>query len=88
MRVVIVWREASDYGRTVREWLHDVEVRMGYVPETINPDEPSGVSFCKAYDVVEYPSILALDSQGRLLQMWRGKQLPQIDDVAYYMTQQ
>lgn len=88
MRVVIVWREESDYARAVREWLHDVETRLGYVPESMNPDEPASVSFCQTYDIVEYPTIVALDSQGRLLQMWRGAQLPQIDDVAYYMIQQ
>jgi hypothetical protein len=40
--------------------------------------------------VVEYPTILAFDDQGKLLQEWRGMNpsLPRIDDVNYYMLNQ
>ena len=85
MRVVAIWREESDYARSVIEWLHDCERRLGAGPESLSPDEPSGESLCKAYDIVEYPSIVALDDDGRLIQMWRGRDLPRIDDVAYYL---
>lgn len=85
MRVVVVWREESDYARSVIEWLHDCERRLGAGPESLSPDEPGGESLCKAYGIVEYPSIVALDDDGRLIQMWRGRDLPRIDDVAYYL---
>ncbi len=87
MRVVVIWRDESDYGRTVTEWLHDCERRVGVAPESLSPDEPEGESLCKAYDIVEYPSMLALDDDGRLLQMWRGHNLPRIDDVSYYLME-
>ena len=87
MRVVIVWRDESDYGRTVTEWLHDCERRIGVAPESLSPDEPEGESICKAYDIVEYPSMLAIDDGGKVMQMWRGRDLPRIDDVTYYLME-
>ncbi|MCR5572872.1 MAG: hypothetical protein K6F57_03820 [Candidatus Saccharibacteria bacterium] len=87
MRVVIIWRDESDYGRTVTEWLHDCERRIGVAPESLSPDEPEGESICRAYDIVEYPSMLAIDDGGKVMQMWRGRDLPRIDDVAYYLME-
>ena len=87
MRVVVIWRDESDYARSVIEWLHDCGRRIGETPESLSPDEPEGESLCTAYDVVEYPTILALGDQGQLLQMWRGKELPRIDDVTYYLIE-
>ena len=52
-----------------------------------SPDEPEGESLCRAYDIVEYPTILAMDGQGKMLQMWRGRDLPRIDDVSYYLLE-
>lgn len=87
MRVVMIWRDESDYGRTVTEWLHDCERRIGVAPESVSPDEPEGESLCKSYDIVEYPSMIALDNEGKMIQMWRGRDLPRIDDVSYYLME-
>ena len=87
MRVVIIWRDDTDYARTVIDWLRDFEHRTGTMPESLSPDEPEGESLCHAYDVVEYPTILALDVDGSLLQMWRGTEMPRIGDVSYYLME-
>ena len=87
MRVVIIWRENADYSRAVTEWLRDIERRVGRQPESLSPDEPSGKSLARAYDVVEYPSILAFSDDGKLLQMWRGTDMPRISDVSYYLME-
>ena len=42
------------------------------------------VDFCRTYDIVEYPTILALNNDGSVLASWRGKQLPLFDVVAYW----
>lgn len=85
MRVVVLWRDDQDYSRSVAEWLRDLERRCGKTAESISPDEPEGDSLARAYDVVEYPSILAIDGSGQLIQLWRGRMLPKLDDVAYYL---
>jgi len=88
MRVVIVWREASDHAREVRSWIRDFENRTGAAIESVNPDEPEGISLCGLYGVVEYPTILALADNGSMLQMWRGTPMTSIDSVAYYVLGQ
>lgn len=83
--MVVLWREKSEYAGTVRDWLRDFEHQTGRMPETISPDEPAGISLVETYDIVEYPTILALDNEGRMLQMWRGAAMPRINDVLFYM---
>ena len=84
MRVVCVWRDNTDYAREVTEWLHEFE-RKGKEVESLDPDTLAGESFARAYDVVEYPTVLAVDDRGGVLQEWRGTPMPQIDEVMYYL---
>lgn len=84
MRVVVVYRQASDYAREVTEFLRDFSRRTGRWIEEKDPDSRDGVGFCQAYDIVEYPTLIALSEDGRVQHMWRGRPLPQIDEVSYY----
>jgi len=83
MRVVCIYRDNQDYSRSVEEWLENFYRQTGREIETMNPDE--NISFCEAYDVVEYPTILALGNSGEVLSSWRGRDLPLINEVLYYM---
>lgn len=85
MRVVCVWRRESDYGRAVEEWMMEFERRTGKEIETISPDGRDGAWFCQTYDVVEYPTLLALGDDGSVLAEWRGKMLPTFDEVNYWV---
>lgn len=84
MRVVCVYRDNQDYSRSVDEWLTDIYRQTGKQIETMDPDANTG--FCEAYDVVEYPTILALGEQGDVRASWRGRSLPLINEVLYYMV--
>ncbi|QWB91089.1 MAG: hypothetical protein HXL38_000740 [Candidatus Saccharimonas sp.] len=84
MRIVVVYKDASDHGREVREYVDDFEKQTGLEIEQKNPDDGRNQFFLRAYDIVEYPTILAIADDGRLLQMWHGQPLPLIDEVAYY----
>lgn len=83
MRVVCVYRDNQDYSRAVNEWLENVRRQTGREIETIDPDRDP--AFCETYDVVEYPSILAIGERGEVRAFWRGKDLPLINEVLYYM---
>ena len=87
MRAVIVWNEQTDYAREVREWLDDFDRTLGSGRiESIDPETREGSDFAAAYDVVEYPTIMALDEDsGKVLASWRGTPLPQVDQVAYWV---
>lgn len=85
MRVVFVWREGEDYSRAVEEWITEFERRTGKEVESMSPDGREGVEFCRTYDIVEYPTVLALDNNGAVLETWRGvRELPTFDAVSYW----
>lgn len=84
MRVVCVYKENRDYSRAVSDWLEDFYRRTGNDIEVINPDE--SFSFCESYDIVEYPTILALGASGEVINSWKGLPLPLFDEISYYVN--
>ena len=84
MRVVCIYRDNQDYSRSVDEWLTNIYRQTGREIETIDPDKNTG--FCEAYDVVAYPTILALGEQGDVRASWRGRNLPLTNEVLSYMV--
>lgn len=84
MKIVVVYRERSDYARAVEELLHDFKRQTGGDIESLDPDGRDGVSFCQAYGVMEYPTLIAIDHSGVMQQMWRGMPLPRISELSFY----
>ena len=84
MRVVVVYKYESDHAREVLDYMRDFSRSTGHKIEEVDPDTPSGAHFCRTYDIVEYPTMIALDSSGRMQQMWRGRPLPTISEVSFY----
>lgn len=86
MRVICIYRDNQDYTRSVTDWMENLRRQTGHEIETMNPDENE--DFCRAYDIVEYPTFIALDNEGKVLSLWRGKNLPLLDEVLYYLIQE
>lgn len=87
MRVVVIARENTDYARAVSTFVSDFLRQTGRTIEVLNPDSPDGDSFCRTYDIVEYPSIVALSNDGQMQNTWSGAMLPTISEVSYYAVQ-
>lgn len=87
MRVVVISKPETDYARMMEEFLNNFTRQTGRTLEQLNPDEPDGERFVRAYDIVEYPTIIAISSDGQLQNMWSGRSLPTIDEVNYYAQQ-
>lgn len=87
MRVVVVYKDNQDYTRSVDVFLGDFSRQTGRVLETLDPETTEGETFCRAYDIVEYPTIIALSNEGQVQNMWRGMMLPTISEVSYYVAQ-
>lgn len=85
MRTFIIYKSESDYYRQVTDWLRDFSRQTGKELEEINPDSPEGSSTCRTYDIVQYPSIVALDDNGIMQNLWSGLPLPTISEVSYYV---
>lgn len=84
MRVVVVYKTESDHAREVFDYLDDVKRQTGKELEEMNPDTSEGAHFCRVYDIVEYPTIVALSDDSQLQNLWRGRPLPTISEVSYY----
>ena len=85
MRVAVVYKYESDHAREVMDYLRDFSRQTGHEIEEIDPDTPAGTDFCRVYDIVEYPTMVALDRSGQLQAMWRGRPLPTISEVSFYV---
>jgi hypothetical protein len=84
MRLVMVYREKSESRLAVETFLRDFEFQTGHKIETLSPDTRAGVEFTRAYDIVEYPTLLAIGPDGTPAQVWRGDALPTISEVSFY----
>lgn len=82
---MIFYRDASEHGQAVREFLREFHRRTGKWIEEVNPDSPSGATTAATYDIVEYPTMIAIDDNGVLQTQWRGLPLPTISEVSYYV---
>ena len=85
MRLICIYRDNQDYTRTVDEWLENFRRQTGREIETMNPDD--NPNFCETYDILEYPTIIALGDDGSVRSSWRGKDMPLIDEVLFYVIQ-
>ena len=86
MRVVVVYKDFTDYAREVETYLRDFKRFTGRDLETLDPETKEGEIFCRTYDIVEYPSIVAVSGDGQLQQLWRGRPLPQMNEISYYVS--
>lgn len=85
MRLLIVYRDESEQARSVVDYLRDFKRQTGHDLETLDPDTAEGAEFCGVYDIVEYPTMLAISDDGQLQNMWQGLPLPTISEASYYV---
>jgi len=85
MKVQVIYKEESDHAREVLDYLRDFKRQTGHDLETVDPDTAEGADFCRTYDIVEYPSIVAISDDGILQNLWRGRPLPTISEISYYV---
>ena len=87
MRVVVIYKRATDYGLEVEEWTTELKARdTENKVEEVDPETIDGERLAEAYEIVQYPTVMALDDQGRVLASWTGLPLPRLDEVSYYLT--
>lgn len=85
MRTFVVYKVESDHARDVMTFLDDFTRQTGKTIDVVDPETASGAQTCAVYDIVEYPSLVALDDNGVLQNIWRGLPLPTISEVSYYV---
>lgn len=85
MKAMIFYRPNSEHERLVQDYVRDFAKHTGKELPTVDVDSREGVAQAELYGVVKYPSIIAVDDQGRLLQLWDSDMLPRFDEVSYYV---
>ena len=85
MKTLVVYEDGREYTREVNDFLHDFTAQTGHALETLDPQTKAGADFCNAYDIVEYPSVVAISDDGVLQNLWRGLPMPTISEVSYYV---
>lgn len=85
MRVVVVYKQQTDATRPVEDFIFDFKRQTGHELELLDPESPAGVSFCESYDILEYPTIIAIADDGQVQNQWNGLPLPTISEVSYYV---
>ena len=86
MRVVVVTKEGMDYSRGVNEWLEEFARRTGRELEVLDPNSGEGEGFVRTYDILEYPAIVAISTEGAEVMRWSGAMLPTINEVSFYVV--
>jgi hypothetical protein len=87
MKIVVVWRDNTDYAREVIDWTREFETETNRKVESLDPDTTEGEIFVRARDIVQYPSVVVVDDRGAILRMWAGTPLPSFDEVVYYLRE-
>ena len=85
MRVVVIYKDQTDYARTVTDYLRDFQHQTGHDLETLNPETLDGIQFCQTYDIIDYPTIIAISDDSVMQNSWRGLPLPTISELSYYV---
>jgi len=85
MRVVVIYKDQTDYARQVTDYLRDFKRQTGHDLEELNPESPEGIDFCRTYDILQFPTMIALSNDGALQNTWAGLPLPTISEVSYYV---
>lgn len=67
------------------DYLHDFKHQTGHDLEVVNPDTPEGAQFCETYDIVEYPTVIAMSDDGVMQNIWNGLPFPTISELSFYV---
>ena len=85
MKVLIFYRPNSEHSRVVEEYVVEFSKQYPDQPLTLlDVDSKEGSRQAEVYDVVSYPTVLALSDDGSTLQRWDNGQMPLKGEVAYY----
>jgi hypothetical protein len=84
MKVAILYRSNSETERQVIEFESDYYRLSGRHISMYDVNSREGWEMAKLYDIVQYPAFIAMEDDGKMLQLWQGEKLPLINEVMYY----
>lgn len=85
MKAMIFYRPNSEHERQVQEYVRDFLKNTGKELPLVDVNTREGAAQAELYDIMKFPSILAVDGQGQMLRLWSDELLPRFDEVSYYV---
>ena len=83
----MLYRPKSEYARDVESFAEEfTRIYKDKKIELISVDTKEGSATASIYDILEYPTVLALTDDGQLVRSWQGSTMPLINEVSYYAT--
>lgn len=86
MKAIILYKPQSEFSRVVEEFAHEFEARTPHKAELVDVDSRQGDALARLYDIVQYPSIIAVRDDGQLVKSWSGVPMPLVNDVEGYLV--
>lgn len=84
MKALILYRPNTEHELSVQQYARDFARHTGKDLPLVDVDSREGSELAQLYDVMKFPSIIAIDDMGRMLQLWDSEMLPRFDEVNYY----
>ncbi len=88
MKAIALYHPDSEFARSVEEYAHDFWTQRNTTVELVSLSTPEGADMAELYDVTQYPAILVIANDGRVVKIWQGDKLPLKDEVAGYLVTQ
>ncbi|HJQ08623.1 MAG TPA: hypothetical protein VJ836_04050 [Candidatus Saccharimonadales bacterium] len=87
MKLLILYRPDSEHATEIESYVRDFQrtYEAGKRIELQSLSTRDGAATASLYDIMVYPAILALADDGSVLNLWQGKPLPLMDEVAAYV---
>lgn len=85
MKAMLFYRPNSEHESTVEDYVRDFARHTGKELPVIDVNSRDGAYMAQLYDVMKFPSIVATDDEGKMLQVWNDDMLPRFDEVSYYV---
>jgi hypothetical protein len=85
MKVLVLYRPNSEQARVVEEFVRNFRARHDPEQlELLDIDTREGSRAAQLYGVMQYPTVLVVQTDGTLQRSWEGETLPLVDEVVSY----
>jgi len=87
MKLLILYRPESEHSTLVETFVRDFQHQhdLGSKVELISVNTRDGAATASLYDIWSFPTLMVVDEDGRMINMWQGEELPLMDEVAGYV---
>ncbi|HSX08085.1 MAG TPA: hypothetical protein VLG11_04290 [Candidatus Saccharimonadales bacterium] len=88
MKLLVLYRPDSEHASAVESFIRDFQHQHHIDEKTleiVSLNTRDGAAMASLYDVMSYPALLAIRTDGSVINVWQGEPLPLMDEVAGYV---